>query len=142
MPEGNTRKYAELVLGVLLLMAVLSPFLRLFGVREGEISLSPLRQSIRFEQVFRTGDEYEELEKERLEHTYQALLEEELTRDLQKKFPEIEWVKADFCRDVETGEYGALQSFSVGCGGADANEVQKYAAKRYHLPEEGVLAVN
>ena len=29
MPEGNTRKYAELVLGVLLLMAVLSPFLRL-----------------------------------------------------------------------------------------------------------------
>lgn len=142
MPEGDTRKYAELVLGVLLLIAVLSPFLRLFGVKEGDISLSPLRQSIRFEQALRTEDEYREIEKERLEHTYQAMLEEELLRDLQKKYPEIEWVEADFCRDAENGAYGELQSFSVGCGGADTEEVQKYAAKRYHLPEGGVLAVN
>lgn len=141
-PEGNYRRYAELVLGVLVLTAALSPFLRLFGVREGEISLSQLRQSVRFEQAFHTGEEYRTMEKERLEHTYQALLEEEMTRDLQKKFPQIEWVQADFCRDTEGEEYGALRSVSIGCGDADAQEVQKYTAKRYSLPENGVTAVN
>ena len=82
------------------------------------------------------------MEQERLEHTYQTLLEEELTRDLQKKFPQIEWVEAEFCRDAEDGDYGTLQSFSVGFGEADLQEVQKYAAKRYGLPEDSVQAVN
>ena len=142
MPEGNYRRYVELVLGVLILTAALSPFLRLFGVRQGDISLSPLRQSVRLERAFHTGEDYREMEQERLEHTYQTLLEEELTRDLQKKFPQIEWVEAEFCRDAEDGDYGTLQSFSVGCGEADVQEVQKYAAKRYGLPEDSVQAVN
>lgn len=142
MPEGSTRRYVELVLGVLILTAALSPFLRLFGVRQGDISLSHLRQGVRLEREFHTGEEYREMEQERLEHTYQTLLEEELAHDLQRKFPEVEWVEAKFCRDAADGEYGALQSFSVGCGGADAHEVQKYAAKRFGLPEDAVKAVN
>lgn len=35
LPEGKYRRYAELVLGVLVLTAVLGPFLRLFGAMEG-----------------------------------------------------------------------------------------------------------
>lgn len=35
LPEGKYRRYAELILGVLILTAVLHPFLRLMGMAGG-----------------------------------------------------------------------------------------------------------
>ncbi len=68
LPEGKYRRYADLVLGILILTAVLSPFLRLFGTAE-KIELP----------VFQMEDvyvEYEQLETEWLSNTYQTELME------------------------------------------------------------------
>lgn len=140
LPEGKYRRYGELVLGILILTAVLSPFLRLFGMGQEEFRLSSLENSIRFERELLSQDRYQQMEEERLEHTYQAVLEDEIKKDLQKSFADIRWVEADFCRETE--EYGALKGFSIGCGTENKETVWHYAAKRYGLAEENILVTN
>lgn len=45
LPDGKYRRYTELVLGILVLTAVLSPLLRLFSAAEtGELPLARIEQ--------------------------------------------------------------------------------------------------
>lgn len=45
LPDGKYRRYTELVLGILVLTAVLSPLLRLFSATEkGELPLAQIEQ--------------------------------------------------------------------------------------------------
>lgn len=62
LPEGKYRRYADLVLGVLILTAVLSPLLRLFGAGE-ELELPHLPTE-------GFAAEYERQEREWLGNTY------------------------------------------------------------------------
>lgn len=67
LPGGKYRRYADLVLGAMLLLAVMSPLLRLFGAGEGmELPHFPTEDYLA---------EYERLEQEWLSHTYWMELE-------------------------------------------------------------------
>lgn len=138
MPEGSFRKYVELVLGVLVLTAVLNPFLRLFGTDEGHLELGLLQNQVRLEKVFLSAEEYEGIEQQRVTAAYGQVLEDRVKEDLAKKYSEIEWVNITFCQDIQDEDYGMIESITIGCSDENAEKIQAYAAKRYGLPEDAV----
>lgn len=138
MPEGSFRKYVELVLGVLVLTAVLNPFLRIFGTDKGHMELGMLQNQVRMEKFFLSSQDYEEIEQQRVTAAYGQVLEDRVKEDLTKKYSEIEWVNITFCQEIEDENYGMIESITIGCAEEDAKKIQTYAAKRYGLPEEAV----
>jgi len=138
MPDGSFRKYVELVLGVLVLTAVLNPFLRIFGADKGHMELGLLQNQVRLEKVFLSADEYEQIEQQRVTQAYGQVLEDRVKEDLAKKYSDIDWISITFCQDIEDEDYGTIEGISIGCAEEDAKKIQTYAAKRYGLPEEAV----
>ena len=138
MPEGSFRKYVELVLGILVLTAVLNPFLRIFGTDKGHMELGLIQNQVRLEKVFLSTEEYEEIEQQRMTAAYGQVLEDRVKEDLTKKYSEIDWVDITFCQDMNNEDYGMIESITIGCSDEDAEKIQTYAAKRYELPEEAV----
>ncbi len=138
MPEGSFRKYVELVLGVLVLTAVINPFLRVFGTDKGHMELGLLQNQVRMEKSFLSAQDYEEMEHERISAAYGQVLEERVKEDLTKKYEDIEWVNITFCQDFEDEDYGMIQSIVISYPGENAGKIQTYAAKRYGLAEEAV----
>ena len=65
LPEGKYRRYADLILGILILLAVLHPFLRLFGAAE-EMQFP----TVSLEETFR--EEYEKMGQDWMKYTYQT----------------------------------------------------------------------
>lgn len=139
MPDGSFRKYVELVLGVLVLTAVLNPFLRLFGSDKGDLELGLMQNQARLEKTFLTAEEYEQIEHQRMTEAYGQVLEDRVKEDLTKKYREIDWVEVTFCQDIEEEDYGMIESITIGSTDEDADKIQTYTAKRYGLPEEAVL---
>ncbi|WP_304507209.1 stage III sporulation protein AF [Anaerotignum sp.] len=138
MPDGSFRKYVELVLGVLVLTAVLNPFLRIFGTDKGYMELGLLQNQARMEKYFLSSEEYEEIEQQRVTAAYGQVLEDRVKEDLAQKYLDIEWVNITFCQDIDDEDYGMIDSIVIGCADEDAGKIQTYAAKRYGLPEEAV----
>ena len=138
MPEGSFRKYVELVLGVLVLTAVLNPFLRIFGADQGRMELGILQNQARIEKKFQSAEAYEEIEEARISAAYGQVLEERVMEDLTKKYDEIEWVNVTFCQDFEDQDYGTIEGMVIGYPGDNAGKIQTYAAKRYGLTEDAV----
>ncbi|MDD3394083.1 MAG: hypothetical protein EOM28_03510 [Clostridia bacterium] len=138
MPEGSFRKYVELVLGVLVLTAVLNPFLRIFGTDKGHMEIGMLQNQVRLEKFFLSSQDYEEIEQQRVTAAYGQVLEDRVKEDLTKKYSEIEWVNITFCQEIDDEDYGMIESITIGCAEEDAKKIQTYAAKRYGLPEEAV----
>ncbi len=138
MPDGSFRKYVELVLGVLVLTAVISPFLRIFGTDKGNMELGLLQNQVRLEKNFLSSEEYEEAEEQRISAAYGQVLEDRVKEDLTKKYLEIERVSVTFCQDFEDENYGMIEGITIGCPQEDAEKIQTYAAKRYGLAEDAV----
>lgn len=138
MPEGSFRKYVELVLGVLVLTAVINPFLRIFGTDKGHMELGLIQNQVRLEKVFLSAEEYEEIEQHRVTEAYGQVLEERVKEDLAKKYNDIDWINITFCQDIEDEDYGMIESITIGCADDNAEKIQTYTAKRYGLPEEAV----
>lgn len=142
MPDGSFRKYLELVLGALVLATVLQPFLQLFGGAAGDMELGILRNRLRLEETLLSPQAYLEIEQQRLDAAYAAVLEEKIEEDIRKKFPEIEWVRVDFCRDTEGENYGMPEQITIGSGDEAAEKIHAYTAKRYGLAETAVSVEN
>ncbi|WP_066087072.1 stage III sporulation protein AF [Anaerotignum neopropionicum] len=138
MPDGSFRKYVELVLGVLVLTAVLNPFLGIFGTDQVHMELGVLQNQVRLEKNFFSAEEYEEMEQQRVTAAYGQVLQDRVKEDLTQKYSDIEWVDVTFCEDSTDENYGMIEGIAIGCANEDAKKIQTYAAKRYGLAEEAI----
>ncbi|MFV0313506.1 MAG: stage III sporulation protein AF [Anaerotignum sp.] len=139
MPEGAFRKYVELVLGVLVLTAVLNPFLLVFGTDKGQVELDLLKNQVRMESMFLSAEEYESMEQQKVTAAYGQVLEDRVKEDLTKKYSDIDWVHIIFCQDMESENYGTIENITIGYADGDAEKLRAYTAKRYGLAEDTVI---
>lgn len=139
MPEGAFRKYVELVLGVLVLTAVLNPFLLVFGTDKGQVELDLLKNQVRMESMFLSAEEYESMEQQKVTAAYGQVLEDRVKEDLTKKYSDIDWVHIIFCQDMESENYGTIENITIGYADDDAEKLRNYTAKRYGLAEDTVI---
>ena len=128
MPEGNFRKYLEMVLGIMVLAAVVQP---LFRLGESEIPIFPAEISV--QSHLQKEKNYAKMQEKWVRDAYTKEMEEGILADLQNQYSTVEWVRATWEKDPKKHTYGSLQSMVIG-GNKVPKEVGKYAAERYNLP--------
>lgn len=142
MPEGSFRKYVELVLGVMILTAVLTPFLKLFGVEGDPLELHILRSELDVGTSAVTMSSYEEINQAWLEGAYGAELEKRVSADIGEKYQGVEWVSVAFCQDPSDEKYGEIQGITIGYGQENDEKIRKDIAKRYEINMDQVFVEN
>lgn len=138
MPESNFRKYLELVLGLCILSAVMTPIFNLFGVNQEQFTMDIFSYDIPYEQTTFSSDTYQTMAREQLLYTYETQLTEQIKADLQIQLG-ISEIAIEFCMDLEADTFGEIEKLKI-YGELDQNEEEiiSYVAKRYELEEKDV----
>lgn len=139
MPESNFRKYLELVLGLLILSAVMTPIFNLFGLNQEQFTIDILPYDIPYEQTTFSNDTYQTMAREQLLYTYEQELTKQIKADLQIQLGNISEIAVVFCMDLGADTFGELENLVI-YGESDCNqeELISYIAKRYELNENDV----
>lgn len=136
MPEGNFRKYLQMVLGVMILSALVQPLFQLG--EEFPLSFS-LQQETALE--IPTAAEYENFQEKWVQEAYEAQLETAILEDLQAKDETVEWVRVQWEKDGSSDTYGSLESLEIG-GKKLSEKLGEYAADRYGLEKDAVSVLS
>lgn len=146
MPDGRFRTYVDMILGILVLTAVLTPFLRVFGIVPDEFTFRRLTSEIEENATAFSKTEYEAMEQNNLNHAYGIVLEERIQEDLTANFQGIEDVTLSYCGDVQSEDYGKLEEIEISVTTNEATEEEEaviaFVAKRYEIDEASVSIVN
>ena len=142
IPENSFKKYVELVLGLLVLSTIMTPFFQLFGLNDGRMEVQMMKGGLTYDRMVLEQREYELREEELLIDVYAKELNQKILKDLQETYKEILWIEADFCEEVTEEAFGALEGITIKCKTTQEKEIKKYTAKRYHLALEDIQVIN
>lgn len=142
MPDGSFRKYVELVLGVLILTAVLSPFLKLFGTDGNTIELYGLKSALGQYGNDQDISSYEEMDRQRLEEAYGLELEKRVSADIGGRHEGVTSVSVAYCQDLSEEAYGQIEEIAILYEQGNGEKIRKDTAQRYQLSLEQVRVGN
>ena len=64
IPENSFKKYVELVLGLLVLSTIMTPFFQLFGLNDGRMEVQMMKGGLTYDRMVLEQREYELREEE------------------------------------------------------------------------------
>ena len=137
LPDGSSRKYVELVLGIMILTAVLGPMIKLFHLSDAQVGWDGFRRVVEAEHIMPAAECYTQAERQSLERAYSHVLEKRIEEDMRQVFDDISWIQVDI-QGGDYGDFGEIKELRIACKEEQKDAVMLYVSMRYGL-DDGII---
>ena len=137
MPDGNFRKYVELVLGIFVLTAVLSPLLHIFNGGAEEQAFWQWETEPRMAVL--SEEAYIQIEQDNWERTYGQLLEESIRSDVAERFGIKNCGVLVAFQEDGTGRVATIE---ITADTDQADALRGFVSDRYDILEDAIMVVD